>query len=200
MRLALLACLVGPWPVLADCPDAGDMGRGVVVRFDDGAEAVIRRRPDGIVEWDEVLPRDAGAVMRRLLAQGFWEVEIFDVTAEGARLEDGHQVWHYPVEAGELPQPGPGLIWRGWATPEVDGRAHRSDWLDVTSQPGEPLEVGGCAFETWEVTTGLGSWSEGPRLLVTRYLPELGWGWVAEARDGEGAPALRGLRSIEALD
>ncbi len=198
MRLALLACLLAPWPALADCPRAEDMARGVVARFDDGREATIRRRADGVVEWDEPLAGE-DVVVRTLLAHGFWEVELFDLGPDGARREVGHQLWHYPVEPEELPPPAPGLIWRGWATPELDGRVHRSEWLEVTARAGEPVEVGGCAYEAWEVTTGFWEWHEGPRTVLTRVLPELGWGWVATARDGEGAPVERALRSLEAL-
>jgi hypothetical protein len=197
MRFAVVLCLVGAGAQAA-CVTGADMERGVRVAFSDGTGAVLRSVGAGMVEVDEALTYEPGAVMRSRLAQGLWELEIFDVGADGRRLAGGAMRWMYPVKPEALPVPVAGLRWKGWATPEMEGGpVLRSDELDIRVAEAEPLVVGTCDYPALAVAIRVERATEGRVDLELRYLPELGVA-LRLGREADGEPPER--REVVALE
>lgn len=183
MRFAVLLALIAG-PAGAACVTASDMERGVEVAFEDGGSAVLVRQVGGTVRMD-VRKADGGPVVRSLLAQGFWEVRSFELDAEGWPVESSRLETLYPDGPEALPEPGPGLVWVGTATPVFEGTTLAPEPMVVEVVEAEPLILGDCRYKAVEVRARVGGTPETAVALRHLYLPELGAALLVE-RQAEG--------------
>ncbi len=186
MRFVVLLALIAG-PAGAACVTASDMERGVEVAFEDGGSATLVRQVGGTVRMDE-RPAEGGPVIRSLLAQGFWEVRSFEVDERGWPVDESRLETLYPDEPEALPEPTPGLVWVGTATPVFKGTALDPEPMVLEALAAEPLILDACRYEAVEVRARVGGTPDTAVALRYLYLSGLGAALLVE-RQAAGEPA-----------
>ena len=106
MRLIFLAMSLGLGaPALADCPNAGDLGKGIRFTVDAVDTDAYRQIRPGVIE--SVFTAEDGYVNRSLLAQGIYLIELVDLV-DGAPDPQTRITYAFPRKADDLDLPEPG--------------------------------------------------------------------------------------------
>jgi hypothetical protein len=182
MRLGWLVTMLAATPAAADCVNGMDLETGVLARFDDGRVLRLGLTEEGAVFTEDGLDSPAGPY-RTVLRHGFWPLESYGLRSDGRPDPLDALEWLYDDRV-PLPALEEGMVWSGWRTPVMAGQVRRSDNILVSVKWPRSLEVEGCSYNALAVLTLVDRATEGPEILWSLYLPDLGvalpWRWAEE--------------------
>jgi hypothetical protein len=148
---ALAALLASAQAVEAECLDAGDLGRGVVVSFDNGDATTMRRMSDGSIQVDEVYA-DGSPTLRLRAAHGIYFFEEYSLDAAGEAVPGSRLRVEFPQDPRTLPKPAAGATWSGETVNLFEDGGERRETTSASFGPGAPLVLGDCSYETLAAT------------------------------------------------
>ncbi len=156
----------------AACLTASDLGRGVVVGFDNGDVNVLQRRADGYIQVDE---RPANGDPLRLRAhRGLYFVEEFQPGPDGAPLADTHTWIDFADDPATLPTPVAGGAWDGRTRVVSADGSGRDEQASYRFSAAEPMVLSGCSYDAVQVDVRYDWGDQGGMTLVYAFLPALG--------------------------
>lgn len=180
MRAALpvlLPALLGAMPLWAECLGARDLGRGVLVSYDNGDEVRLQRTADGAVTVDETYA-DGSVPMRLHAARGIYYFEEYMLDEAGRRLDGTGLRVEFPSDPRSLPEPAAGLVWEGETVNVFPDGSERRETVRVRFEEGAPLVLSGCTYALLDTAIRYDWGKDGGLTLRYAYLPELGAGLV----------------------
>jgi hypothetical protein len=180
LRLALSALIaLAPLAALAECPVAADLETGIRLSDGEGSETFVRDSDLSVIATYEA---EGAPPTQSLLAHGIYVMSNADLE-DGTPVSGTEVTYVYPVNVPDLPLPIPGGTFETTVMRLGDGQMsnQRETYAfgEMTS-----VTIGACSFEMIPITARYPD--EGPdRYEVIHYLPELGFGYLAEYHDAQ---------------
>lgn len=172
MRLVTLAAVTSfaASPAFALCLTSADLDRGIVVRFESGDSATMRRQGDGYLQIDEAYA--SGNPTTRFRAhRGIYFVEEFELGANGQPVPGTRLQIEFPFDPAILPDPLPGLTWTGQTVNVFDDGSTRNETTSVRFTAGGTLRLSDCDYEVIHADLRYDWGAEGGLTLRYEYLP-----------------------------